>query len=94
MRVRCEKPVRGFPGEKCQLDYGHGGYHSCVTFVCEDCGRVCRGTPHRTSYVTLGDGSIDDVFQYCWICSGDGPRRTASERWRRRFEKRMGEVAA
>lgn len=62
----CNAEVRG--GGNCLLDEGHKGYHSTVVFMCESCSRRVRGIPHRQHLVRLGDGTVDDVFNFCFPC--------------------------
>lgn len=40
--------------------------------VCEICGK--RRKPYRQTAVRLGDGSIDDVFNICFLCTKEGER--------------------
>ena len=56
-------------GGRCELPAGHRGRHTTVTFVCDGCGNTRRGTPAETSEVRLGDGSVDDVFVFCFPCA-------------------------
>lgn len=62
---RCEHPVRG--GGTCQLDPGHRGYHSTVTFGCDGCGKTRRGQPHTYA----PDGEYPRGLQFCFLCSGE-----------------------
>lgn len=56
---------------KCQMEQTHKGRHSTVTFYCESCGKIRRGTPHSQSFVRLGDGTIDDIFDFCFMCCNE-----------------------
>ncbi len=38
-------------------------------YCCENCSQWYPGTPHATHNVVLGDGSVDDTFQYCFLCT-------------------------
>jgi hypothetical protein len=64
----CEHPIRS---GTCQMDADHRGRHTTVTFVCEGCGKTRRGYPHATQEVVLGDGSVDDIFNFCFMCCRD-----------------------
>lgn len=63
----CERKLRG--GDLCHMDKGHRGRCSSVTFECETCGKIRRGRPHATEVVRLGDGTVDDVFEFCFMCA-------------------------
>jgi hypothetical protein len=82
----CNEPVRGFPGELCQLDKGHRGYHSCVTFSCDGpCGQQHRGTPYRSAY----DSDSVPLASFCFICTiefmrGEGYGHAAPPRHRKK----------
>jgi len=68
-RGRCGQPVRGDEGG-CQLDAGHRGHHSTVTFGCDGCGKRYRGRPHATA----PDGEYPHGLQFCFLCSAEqGP---------------------
>lgn len=38
------------------------------SFVCEICDRKIAGIPAARNEVRLGDGTIDDVFEFCQEC--------------------------
>ena len=56
-------------GEACLMDPDHRGRCSASVFTCEGCGKTRRGSAHSTDVVRLGDGSVDDVFEFCFMCS-------------------------
>lgn len=67
----CERKMRDdkfMQGETCKMEKDHRGRCSCVTFYCEGCGKIRRGRPAGQSVVRLGDGSIDDSFDFCFLC--------------------------
>ena len=63
----CGAPVRGMK-DTCSLEFGHKGYHSCVTYTCETCGKIRRGQPAATQ---LDGPSWDEgtcVMKFCFLC--------------------------
>ena len=60
------RPMRG--GGYCTMDKDHKGRCSSVTFQCEGCGKTRRGRPEATHQVKLGDGTVDDSFDFCFMC--------------------------
>lgn len=78
MIALCDTPLRTGP---CQMDAGHKGRHSTAVFTCDACGKRRRGQPFRYNEVRLGDGSVDDVFGFCFMCvTVDEPRRLQEQR--------------
>lgn len=53
-------------GPPCQLDEGHRGHHSAVTFGCDACGRQRRGYPHAVA-MNPWDGEVE--YQECFLCN-------------------------
>lgn len=62
----CGRLLRG--GHSCALDRDHRGRCSSVAFRCECCGKTRRGRPHAVQEFRLGDGTVDDVFEFCFMC--------------------------
>lgn len=58
----CPHPIRN---TTCQLDEGHRGRHSTVTFYCDSCGQRRRGQPEASAY-NPWDGLPEADF--CWLC--------------------------
>lgn len=77
--MKCGEPVRGYPGETCKLDAGHRGYHSCVVFTCDTCGRTLRGSPYVQEDV-YAYGERDDTFAFCFLCAGPPAERERTDR--------------
>lgn len=46
--------------------------------TCEICGK--RRKPYRQSVVRLGDGSIDDIFDFCFPCTKEAERKEEKAR--------------
>jgi hypothetical protein len=55
-------------------NYACGPEHlSAVDYYCDGCGKPRRGIPHAKQEVRLGDGTVDDVFGFCFLCAkGEG----------------------
>lgn len=54
------------------LDYGTSTDDLIAAdYCCDGCGNWRAGQPHRHSVVRLGDGSIDDTFKFCFLCSAE-----------------------
>lgn len=51
------------------MESEHRGRCASVTFDCDGCGKTRRGSPSSQSKVVLGDGTVDDVFDFCFMCS-------------------------
>jgi len=60
--MACGQMVRG--GGSCQLDEGHRGAHSAVTFGCDGCGKTLRGRPFETA----PDGEYPRGLGFCFLC--------------------------
>jgi hypothetical protein len=58
----CAHLVKG--GGLCELNAGHRGYHSTVTFACDGCGKRRRGRPHRYAR----DGEYERGLAFCFLC--------------------------
>jgi hypothetical protein len=50
---KCDAPVKGGAGATCQLDPGHAGHHSMVTFGCDGC--ALRGFAQAAAQMGVGD---------------------------------------
>lgn len=68
----CGHPVRGVPGTVCLLKPGHKGYHSCVVFTCDGCGRRLRGQP--TAKVPETGWDDDGWLAFCFLCINEEQR--------------------
>jgi hypothetical protein len=73
--VKCNANVRG--GGQCQLDAGHRGHHSTVTYGCDGCGKRRRGTPYRWS----PDGEYERGLAFCFMCVLEDERRAEEMGW-------------
>lgn len=51
------------------MEAEHRGRCASVTFDCDGCGKTRRGSPSSHSRIVLGDGTVDDEFQFCFMCS-------------------------
>ena len=50
----------------CTMDKGHNGRHTTVSFWCDVCGKMRRGSP---AYVDV-DADEYGKAQACWMCHG------------------------
>ena len=62
----CARPLRDGP---CKMEAGHRGRCSTAVFDCDACGKTRRGSPASHQHIVLGDGTVDDTFQFCFMCS-------------------------
>lgn len=47
----------------------HRGRCASVTFDCDGCGKTRRGSPSARRSIVLGDGTVDEVFEFCFMCA-------------------------
>lgn len=60
--MKCNRPLRT---GSCQMDAGHRGRCSTVTFFCDGCGQTRRGYPYSAER-NPHDGEVEVVF--CFMC--------------------------
>lgn len=67
--TECGAPVRGCGPETCKLEAGHKGYHSCVVYACDGCGKLRRGVP--AEYAADGPewDELAGTLRFCFLCA-------------------------